>query len=118
MVSYGFYVSTYLGSSITEDAFPALAARAQAKLNAYKRKYTVTAASDEAEAMAVCAMAEVLDYFDAAQNGAGAISSASIGSVSVSYGNTANAVDLSLRGQERQLYNAACVYLDIYRGVG
>lgn len=40
MVSYGFYVSTYLGSSITEDAFPALAARAQAKLNAYKRKYS------------------------------------------------------------------------------
>lgn len=117
MVTYEFYKNTYLGSSITAEDFPAIAARAQEKLNSYKRKYTVVAPEETSEAMAVCAIAEALDYFDAAQNGAGAVASASIGSVSVSYGNAANAVDLSPKGQEKKLYSIACVYLDIYRGV-
>lgn len=71
-----------------------------------------------AEAMAVCAMADALAYFTAAQNGMGAVASASIGSVSVSYGNAASSLDLSPRGQAKELYRSASLYLDFYRGVG
>lgn len=118
MVDYGFYFSEYCGCSISSEEWEMFARRAQEQLNSYKRIYTVTAPEENSEAMAVCAMADALAYFAAAQNGAGgAVSSASIGSVSVSYGNAANAVDLSPKGQARELYRCASMYLDIYRGV-
>lgn len=115
MVDYNFYKSTYMGSSITEQEWPAFCARAEEQLARYKRIYTVTPPEETSEAMAVCAMAEVVAAIFAAQNGFGAVASASIGSVSVSYGNAAS-MDLSLKGQSRELYSAACRYLDIYRG--
>lgn len=155
MVTYDFYKNTYLGSSITAEEWPILAARAQDKLKQYKRIYTiepqlatishdgnggiaidtakiavtddgkgnvlissVATPQDICEAMAVCAMADALAYFFAAQNGMGAVASASIGSVSVSYGNAVNSVDLSPKAQGRELYRCARQYLDIYRGVG
>jgi len=117
MVEYFFYKESYKGSSVSLDAWPMLERNARAKLNQYKRKYKVIAPDEHSEAMAVCAMAEALDYFAAAQNGAGTVQSASIGSVSVSYGNAASGVDLSPKGQEKELYNCACLYLEIYRGV-
>ena len=104
MVGYEIYVNSYNGCSIPEREFHFYADRAQDQLNHYKRIYTVEAPSTKAEELAVCA-----------QNGAGAVSSASIGSVSVSYGGAA-AMDLSRKGQARELYEAACRYLDIYRG--
>ena len=117
MIEYSFYIGTYKGSSITETEWPFFAVRAQEQLNRYKRTYTVTAPEENSEALAVCAMADALAYFAAAQNGAGgAVSSASIGSVSVSYGG-GNAIDLSPRGQAAELYRCACCYLEIYRGV-
>lgn len=115
MVTFEFYKNTYHGSSATEQEWPAISARAQAQLNQYKRIYTVTAPEENSEAMAVCAMADVVAAIEAAQNGTGAVTSASIGSVSVSYGNAAG-VDLSRKGQARELYSAARLYLDIYRG--
>ena len=119
MVDFAFYTNNYKGSSIPEVDFPVFAQRAQEQLNRYKRIYTVTAPEETSEAMAVCAMADALAYFTAAQNGTGgAISSASIGSVSVSYGSAEAAVDLSPKAQEKELYRCACLYLDIYRGVG
>lgn len=117
MVTYEIYTKTFHGSSISEDAWPALEQEASAKLSQYKRRYAVTAPEETSEPMAVCAMAEVLDYFEAALNGTGAVQSASIGSVSVSYGNAASSVDLSPGSKEKELYRAACLYLDIYRGV-
>lgn len=117
MVPYSFYADEYLGSSIPENAWPALEREASAKLGQYKRKYTVTAPEEHSEAMAVCAMAEVLDYFETALNGTGAVQSASIGSVSVNYGNVVSALDLSPKGREKELYRCASLYLDIYRGV-
>ena len=101
--------------AIPEREYYFYADRAQEQLNYYKRVYTVDAPSAEAEALAVCAMADILYAIAAAQNGAGAVSAASIGSVSVSYGGAA-AMDLSRKGQARELYEAACRYLDIYRG--
>ena len=119
MVDYSFYVGTYRGSSIPVADWPLFEARATDQLNHYKRIYTVTAPDENAEAMAICAMADALAYFTAAQNGTGgAVASASVGSVSVSYTGTASAVDLSSKGQARELYRCASQYLEIYRGVG
>lgn len=122
MVTFQFYTETYKGSSITEAEWPMYEARAAEQLARYKRIYTVTAPEENSEAMAVCAMADALAYFVAVQNGeGGAVASASIGSVSVSYGSHNSAlssVDLSPRGQARELYRCAQQYLEIYRGVG
>ena len=117
MVEYKFYTDTYRGTSLTPEEFPVFCARAEDQLRMYRRIYTVTAPEADAEGMAVCAMADALAFFCAAQNGTGGtVSSASVGSVSVSYGST-QAVDISPRGQERELLRCARLYLDIYRGV-
>lgn len=118
MVDYGFYRGEYAGSTVTQEEWRQLAVRAQKQLDKYKRVYTVTPPEKTSEAMAVCAMVDALAYFIAAQNGTGAAVSASIGSVSVSYGNAGNAVDISPKAQERELYRCACQYLQINRGVG
>ena len=118
MVDYTFYRSQFLGRSLTEEEWSEFSPRALAQLNQYKRTYTVTSPEARSEDMAVCAMTEVVAAIAAAQSGTGTIAAASIGSVSVSYGNAAAAMDLSPKGQARELYNAASMYLDIYRGVG
>ena len=118
MIDYNFYTDTYHGCSISADEWPQLEARATDQLRRYKRIYTVTAPEENAEDLAVCAMADALAYYAAAQSGAGAVASASIGSVSVSFGNAANVVDLSPKGQAKELYRCASQYLEIYRGVG
>ena len=115
MVNYEFYVNTYRGCSIPDQEFDFFATRASDQLKQYKRMYAVESPDADSEKMAMCAMADVMYAITAAQNGGGAVTSASIGSVSVSYG-TAATVDLSPKGQARELYAAACRYLDIYRG--
>ena len=117
MADYEFYASVYMGDSIPENEFPRLAKRAGEQLSRYKRIYTVTAPDADAEDMAICAMADALAYYEAAQSGTeGPVSAASIGSVSVSYSGSANAVDTSQAAQARELYRCAKLYLDIYRG--
>lgn len=118
MVDFDFYVNVYRGSSISPEEWHFLEPRAAEQLARYKRIYSVTAPEPDAEQKAVCAMADAMAYFSAALNGSGGVvSSASIGSVSVSYAG-ANAVDLSPKGQERELYRCARQHLDIYRGCG
>ncbi len=118
MVDYGFYESIYHGSTIPFEEWAAYEARAAAQLARYKRIYTVTALDENAESMAVCAMAEALHGFDLIANGeGGAVQSASIGSVSVSYGGH-SAIDISPKAQAKELYRCAGLYLDICRGVG
>ncbi len=118
MVDYAFYIGAYSGLSIAAEEWPSLEARASEQLAHYKRIYTVNAPEETSENMAVCAMADAMAYFTAAQNGSGGpVSSASIGSVSVSYGVASGGLDISAKGQERELYRCACRYLDIYRGV-
>ena len=119
MTDFEFYRTKYMGDSIAEDDFPRLIRRAGETLARYKRIYSVTSPQEDAESMAACAMADALAYYDAALNGAvGAVSSASIGSVSVSYAGAASAADLSQSAQEAELFRCACMYLDIYRGCG
>ncbi len=115
MADYTFYTGTYLGGSIPEADFPRLVKRAGEQLARYKRIYTVVAPDESSEDMAICAMADALYYFEEAQNGE-LVSGSSVGSVSTSY--QAGAVDISPKAQNRELYRCACLYLDIYRGVG
>lgn len=119
MVEFDFYRDGYRGTSIPEEEWPQYEARAADQLERYKRIYAVAAPAPDSEAMAVCAMAEALHGFDLLASGEGGpVQSASIGSVSVSYGSAAaQAVDLSPRGQARELYRCASLYLDICRGV-
>lgn len=119
MVPYEFYANAYLGVAISTEEWHGYAMRAEEHLQRYKRIYTVTAPNDDAESMAVCAMAEALHSFDLIANGeGGAVQSASIGSVSTSWGGSGtNAVDISPAGQSRELYRCASLHLDIYRGV-
>ncbi len=113
MPDYSFYITQYLGDSITGDDFPRLKKRAADQLARYKRLYTVTAPDELAEDMAICAMADALNYYETVQDPCnGSVSSAKVGSVSVSY----NTVDVSEKAQEHELYSSACLYLDIYRG--
>lgn len=121
MVAFAFYKDTYKGGSIPEADWPFFESGAESQLNRYKRMFTVTVPEDlpDAESLAVCAMADALYYFTAVQNGSGGpLSSASIGSVSVTYAGGQAAVDLSPKGQEKELYRCAKRYLMIYRGVG
>lgn len=121
MVDYDFYRNVYLGDTIDQANWPQYRARALDQLAHYRRVYTVTVPDNmpDGEERAVCAMAEAMYGFDLLANGeAGPIQSASVGSVSVSYGNAAQAVDLSPKGQAKELYRRASLYLDIYRGVG
>ena len=116
MIDYDFYISSFRGDSIPAEDWNACEARAAAQLARYKRIYTVKAPAENSEALAVCAMAEAIHGFDLIANGeGGAVQSASIGSVSVSYG-SGNGIDVSAKGQSRELYRCACLYLDIYRG--
>lgn len=122
MVDYEFYMSRYHGGSVPFEDWTAYEARASDQLRRYKRIYTVTAPDHEpdAESLAICSMAEAMYSFDQIANGeGGAVQSASIGSVSVGYGSTGTqSVDVSPSGQAKELYRCACLYLDIYRGVG
>ena len=113
MPDYEFYLTVYLGGSITEEEFPRFAKRAGEQLSRYKRIYTVTAPDEDSESMAICAMADAMFYFEQAQNG-GIITSSSVGSVSSS--SSASAVDISPKAQAGELYRCAKQYLDIYRG--
>ena len=114
---YAFYRDVYRGTAISEEDWPALEARARAQLERYKRTYRVRG-SAAAEQNAVCAMAEAMDYFTAAQNGLGGLRYASVGSVSVSGKGIYTQVDISPAAQERELYRCAGLYLDICRGTG
>ena len=115
MADYGFYMTEYLGGSIPQADFPRLAKRAGEQLERYKRIYRVKAPRADSEELAVCAMADALYYFETAQNG-GVVASSSIGSVSSSY--QAGTADVTPKAQAKELYRCACLYLDIYRGVG
>lgn len=106
MVNYEFYVNQYLGSCIPEKFFSGVAARAERVLNRFKQVYRVESSGQEAESLAICAMAESLW-----QNRNKGLTSANIGSVSVRYETDRNAL-------RRELFEQASIYLDIYRGVG
>ena len=105
MVEHEFYVNCYMGSAIPGNAFSGMAAQAQYYLDRFKETFRVVSSGEEAEKMALCAMAETLWY----RRDSG-VSSASVGSVRVQYGNNRPSL-------LRELFEKASIYLDIYRGV-
>lgn len=120
MVDYDFYTGIYHGGAISADEWPMAEREASAQLAKYKHMYTITAPDNEpnAESMAICAMAEAMVFNARTETGqGGAVSSASIGSVSVSYSG-ASGVDMSAKGKANRVYNSMALYLDVYRGVG
>lgn len=119
MLDYAFYTDVYHGSSVPAESFPYYESRAEDQLDYYKRVYTVEAPNECAEKKAICAMMDAVYGFDQIINGGGGpVQSASIGSVSESFGSSAaNAVDVSAKGQAKELYRCARLYLNIYRGV-
>ena len=117
MVDYEFYVNHYLGSAIPEKAFSGLAAQAKEYLDNLKAVCRVASSGQEAECMALCAMAETLWRWESlSPTGSGAVTSASVGSVSVSYATDSG--DGSPKAQAMALFRAAERYLQIYRGCG
>lgn len=105
MVDYEYYVNQYLGSAIPESAFSGVAAQAQRHLDRFKRIYRVESSGAAAESFAVCAMAETLWH-----NRNKRVASANVGGVSVHYNPDKSTLN-------RELYEKAGIYLDIYRGV-
>ena len=99
-----------------EAEFAEAAARAEDVLKGYERAYRVTG-SQEDRARAICAMAEAIAYFDAAQNGQGGLRYAKVGSVSVSGKGIYSQVDISPKAQEREMYRIANRYLTLCRAV-
>lgn len=114
---YEFYRNVYQGTAIEEEEFPELLARAKDQLALYRRSYRIEANHQE-EMMALCAMAEVIGYFEAAQNGEGGLRYASVGTVSISGKGIYSAIDINPTAQAKQIYKAAERYLRIYRGCG
>ena len=113
---FRFYRQQFGGTALEEEIFSEASARAIDVLRSYERSYRVTG-SEEQKAKAICAMAEAIAYFDAAQNGEGGLRYAKVGSVSVSGKGIYSQVDISASAQEKELYRTAGRYLDIYRGV-
>ena len=112
---YRFYVETYGGSALNEAELREVSKRAQEQLAFYDRCYRVTG-DETARKMAICAMADAIAYFQAAQNGEGGLRYAKVGTVSVSGKGIYSAIDISPGAQERELYRIASRYLVIYRG--
>ncbi len=110
MADFSFYRSVYLGSLIPEKAFPEMAMRSREYLDRIQRSYRVTAAGTDSLNMAICAMAETL-YAHSKRRGG--VVAASVGDASVRY-ETGKDTDRFL---QRELYEKASIYLDIYRGV-
>ena len=111
MADFAFYTDAYLGNAIPEKAFPGMAQQAKAILARFQRMYRVEVPGEDSLNMAVCAMAEVLF---AASKRRGGVTAASCGEVSVRYAEGG----LADRQLQRELYEKASIYLDIYRGVG
>ena len=114
-MEYEFYVNQYKGQAIDKEQWPALCARASEQLAQYKRQYRIVP-EETAEAMAVCAMAEVMDFFAQARNGQGGLRYVSVGSVSASGKGVYGQMAISPDAENRELYRCARRYLHIERG--
>ena len=111
-----FYRNEYGGTVLQGASLMENLKRAEDVLASYERTYTVTG-SERDRKMALCAMAETLEYFAVAQNGQGGLRYASVGTVSVSGKGIYSPVDISPKAQEKELYRCASTYLTIYRGL-
>lgn len=113
MIDFEFYQGPFGGETLTEEEFARFAQKAQAVLQGYERNYRLQPVHPQAEQMALCQMAEVLCWFDGVKNGEGP-AALSLGSIS-----TRPAAVLPKAGPKelsKELYRAAGLYYDIFRG--
>ena len=110
MEDFTFYRDVYMGELIPEKAFPGMALRAREYLQRLQRIYQVNVSGEESFKMAVCAVAETVFAHSKRRGG---VTAASVGQVSVRY----EGGDRTERSLQRELYDKASIYLDIFRGV-
>lgn len=121
--TYEFYTDVYLGTAISETAFPRLALRASAVIDqlTFGRAAVIVAADDDQSTielieMATCAIAEEIQTQESNGNIDG-VTSELVGNYSVSYGASAKAAMTNEEKQEK----AARLYLAstglMYRGL-
>ena len=103
---YNFYADAYLGQKIPESQFVPCMARARVALQRFDRIYQISGTAEERN-LALCAMAEAIYDYRRKEG----VVKATVGSVSVQYAANAH---LQLW---RELYEAASIYLQLYRGV-
>lgn len=113
-----FYQDIYGGRALSGAELSEALRRADDWLKSLEHTCSVTEFVENGRKLALCAMADSLAYFAAAQNGRGGLRYASVGTVSVSGKGIYSAVDISPEAQERELLRCARTYLDVYRGVG
>ena len=97
---------------LTALVWAGAAGAAAAQLGRYKRIYRVTAPKEDSEALAVCAMAEAIHFYEAAENGQ-LLARMQLGSLSQT--SAAPVPDLSPAAKSRELYRCAGLYRDIQR---
>lgn len=114
MPDYEFYRTRFGGSDLNAADFARYAAGGQRLLKSWQRRWQFLPAEPHADELAVCQLAETLAYFDWAENG-GATGGISVGSVSCK-GRSLPRLTPKTKAQE--LYRAAGLYFDIYRGPG
>ncbi len=114
-MDYAFYQNVYQGDSLPPAQFGRLAARAEDVLQRLERVYVVKG-EQEARQKAVCAMADVLYFFEQA-DAARLAGSVKVGQTSASHTN-ATLPDTSPAAQSSELYRCAGLYLEIFRGCG
>jgi hypothetical protein len=112
-----FYKEVYGGTALEGAQLTEFLARAEDQLRLFEQVFTVTEFVENGRKLALCAMAEALSYFEAAQNGTGGLRYASVGTVSVSGKGIYQSMDISPAAQAKELYRCASTYLNIYRGV-
>lgn len=130
---YEFYTNTYMGTAITEEAFPRLALRASSFLDYYTQGRAARNADLQALKMACCAVAEQWQVIDSAENAVqnaaisaapgGELQSQTVGDWSQTYRSSGSAAAEALgvkTAVRKTLAEAAAMYLMgtglLYRG--
>ena len=106
MVTYDFYKNIYLGTALSEAAFPQALARANAWLESIERTCRVECPGPDSRAMALCAVAEAMIAWEKRQF----VASTTVGGVSVRYEAGQNRL-------QKQLLQTAGIFVTIRRGV-
>lgn len=119
MPDYEFYITAYLGEKIPQESFDRFIQRAAQHLERYKSMFDVRPRTGlrEAEACAVCAMAEAMFAFDDEDKRCHVVS-ASVGSVSETYAAPPQLCAETIRSREGYLRALAQDYLVFGRYAG
>lgn len=100
--NYNFYAEKFIGKTIKEADFERLALRASQFLDYYTMNRAKDYTKDDAVKNACCAVAEAYQIAEQAESKSG-IASESVGSYSVSYRDSKNAMEMLARAARQYL---------------